>query len=44
MDITAMPIAQLVATITVIGVLSGAFFKVFSIITDVKYNKESIKN
>lgn len=38
-----MPIGQLVTAIAIIGALSGAFYKVFSIISDVKYNKQSIQ-
>ena len=43
MDISTMPIGQLVTAIAIIGALAGAFYKVFSIISDVHYNKESIK-
>ena len=43
MDFNSMTISQLVTAIALIGALSGAFYKVFSVITDVKYNKESIK-
>lgn len=43
MDINTMPIGQLVTAIAIIGALSGAFYKVFSIISDVKYNKQSIQ-
>ena len=38
-----MPIGQLVTAIAIIGALSGAFYKVFSVISDVKYNKQSIQ-
>lgn len=43
MDVSTMPIGQLVSAIAIIGALSAAFYKVFSVISDVKYNKESIK-
>ena len=43
MNFETMTLSQLVTAIAIIGALSGAFYKVFSLIADVKYNKESIK-
>ena len=43
MDVSTMPIGELVTAVAIIGALSGAFYKVFSIISDVKYNKQSIQ-
>ncbi len=43
MNFETMTLSQLVTAIAIIGALSGAFYKVFSLIADVKYNKDSIK-